>query len=256
MQTKILSAVEATIDARANWLARVSEATHALAATHVQEQLGGGRSGSSLSIGATIPINRVPLVSEGDRWLDPPPARSSQLRSKSTLAAVGAVIGLISAVAMTDVIPIGQFPLPDFWRQLVIDRGKLAYWSAPPAPAASPMQTDPVIARLIVQSSREMSGKPIRLALALQGQPEGAVVTITGLVPGIELSNGDPIGAAAWRLTAKDLDDIWIGPPDGFVGSIDLVAELRLSEDKVVDRQTVHLEWLPSISPAFAVGAR
>jgi hypothetical protein len=256
METKLSNIVEPTIDVRTNWLARVSEAAHALAATHVQEQVGGDTSRSSLSIGATIPINRVPLVSERDRWLDPPPAGLWRLRSKSTLAAAGALIGLISAIAMTDVVPIGQFPLSDFWRELPIDRGKLASRTAPPARAASPMQTEPATAGLIVQPSREMSGKPIRLAFALQGQSEGAVVTITGLVPGMELSNGDPIGAAAWRLTAKDLDDIWIGPPDGFIGSIDLVAELRLSEDTVVDRQTVHLEWLPSISPAFAVGAR
>src|SRR5436190_8624274 len=111
MQTKLSNIVEPTIEARANWLARVSEAAHALAATHVQEQVGGDTSRSSLSIGATIPINRVPLVSERDRWLVPPPARSSQLRSKSTLAVVGALIGL-SAVAMTDVTSIEQFSFP------------------------------------------------------------------------------------------------------------------------------------------------
>jgi hypothetical protein len=174
------------------------------------------------------------------------------LRSKSTLAVIGALIGLTSAIAITDVIPIEQFPLLDFWRQLAIDGSELVSWS----PAASPIQTEPRTARLIVQPSREMSGKPVRLVLALQGRSEGAVVTITGLVPGMELSNGDSVGAAAWSLAAADLHDIWIGPPDGFVGSIDLVAELRLPEDKVVDRQIVQLEWLPSISPPFAQSQR
>jgi hypothetical protein len=253
METKLSNIVEPMFDdVRTNWLARVSEAAHALAATHVQEQLGADTSRSSLSIGATIPINRVPLVSDRDRWLDPPPARSWQLRSKSTLAVIGALIGLTSAIAITDVIPIEQFPLLDFWRQLAIDGSELVSWS----PAASPIQTEPRTARLIVQPSREMSGKPVRLVLALQGRSEGAVVTITGLVPGMELSNGDSVGAAAWSLAAADLHDIWIGPPDGFVGSIDLVAELRLPEDRVVDRQIVHLEWLPSISPPFAQSQR
>jgi hypothetical protein len=68
----------------------------------------------------------------------------------------------------------------------------------------------------------------------------------------MELSNGERIGGDAWRLTAEDLGDVWVGPPDGFVGSIDIVAELRLRDDKVVDRQTVHLEWLSSTSPGFA----
>jgi hypothetical protein len=80
------------------------------------------------------------MVSVRDRWLDPPPARSWQLRSKSTLAVVGALSEFL-AVAMADVTSIEQFPLLDFWRQLTIDRSELVSWSAP-APAASPMQTD------------------------------------------------------------------------------------------------------------------
>jgi hypothetical protein len=64
----------------------------------------------------------------------------------------------------------------------------------------------------------------------------------------MELSNGERIGANAWRLTSTDLGDVWVGPPDGFVGSIDIIAELRSPNDKVVGRQTVHLEWLPPTS--------
>jgi hypothetical protein len=244
MQTK-LSNGEAMIDMRANWLARVSEAARALAATHVQEQFRNGTGRSPLA--ATILIDRVLLVPERDRWLGPiiSPARSWQLRSKPTLAVVVGLVGLMAAVALADVIPIGQFPSSDFWRQLALDRGEFASWSAPPAPALSPVQAEPVIAGLVVRSSHETSGKPARLGLALQGQPEGAVVIITGLVPGMELSNGEPFGATAWRLPAMDLGDIWIGPPDNFVGSIDLHVELRLPDDRVVERRAVHLEWLP-----------
>src|SRR5262249_32916334 len=108
LETKLSNIVEPTIDVRTNWLARVSEAAHALAATHVQEQLGGDTSRSSLSIGATIPIDRVPLVSDRDRWLDPPPARSWQLRSKSTLAVVGALISWRSQWPMS--LRLSNFP--------------------------------------------------------------------------------------------------------------------------------------------------
>jgi hypothetical protein len=66
MQTK-LSNAEATIDRRANCLARVSEAAHALAATHVQEQFRGAKSRSCL--GATSRIDRLQPVPERDRWL-------------------------------------------------------------------------------------------------------------------------------------------------------------------------------------------
>jgi hypothetical protein len=242
MQTKF-SNLEATIDARANCLARVSEAARTLAATNVQEQFRDATSRSCL--GATILIDRVQLVPERDRWFGPiiSPGRSWQFRSKSTLAAVVCLVGIMAAAAMANIIPIGQFPSLDFWRQTAFDRKELASWSAPRV--LSSVHAEPAIARLIVQSSHETSGKPKRFGLALQGQPEGAVVTITGLVSGMELSNGEPIGATAWRLPATDLGDIWIGPPDNFVGSIDLVVEVRLPDDRVVDRQAVHLEWLP-----------
>src|SRR6266487_3623353 len=105
MQTK-LSHVEETIDARANWLVRVSEAARALPATDVQEQFRDGTSRSRL--GATILIDRVLLVSERDRWLSPTisPARRWQLRSKLTLAVVVGLVGLMAAVVIADVIPI------------------------------------------------------------------------------------------------------------------------------------------------------
>jgi hypothetical protein len=60
----------------------------------------------------------------------------------------------------------------------------------------------------------------------------------------MELSNGEPFGATAWRVPATDLGDIWIGPPENFVGPMDLDVELQLLDDRVVDRQTMYLEWL------------
>jgi hypothetical protein len=244
MQTK-LSNVEVAIDLRANRLAQVSEAARALAATHVPKQFRDGNSRSCLE--ATPLIDRAQLVPERDRWLDPimSPARSWQFRSKSTVAAVVGLVGLMAAVAIGDVIPIGQFPSFDLWRQIASDRKELASRSAPRVSALSSVSAEPAIARVIVQASREKSGNPTRLGLTLQGQPEGAVVTITGLVSGMELSNGEPFGATAWRLRATDLGDIWIGPPDNFVGSVDLDVELRSPDDRVIDRQAVHLEWLP-----------
>jgi hypothetical protein len=92
MQTK-LSNVEVTIETRANWLARVSEAAHALAATQCP---GAVRDGTSRSyLGATSLIDRVQLIPERDRWLDPiiSPARTWQFRCKLTAAAVVGLVG-------------------------------------------------------------------------------------------------------------------------------------------------------------------
>ncbi len=104
--------------------------------------------------------------------------------------------------------------------------------------------------KLTVQASRGISGEPAPLGLALQGQAEGAVVIITGLVPGMELSTGGSLGGDGWQLSATDLHYAWIAPPKDFVGSADLIAELRLPSNQIADRRAIHFEWMRPISPA------
>ena len=114
------------------------------------------------------------------------------------------------------------------------------------------IQNDPSTPKLIVQSSRGVSGEPAPIALALRGAAYDAVVLIRGLVPGMELSAGGAVSGDTWQLSPTDLPYAWIAPPDGFVGSADLVAELRLSNGKIVDRQAMHIEWITPVSPAPA----
>jgi hypothetical protein len=195
------------------------------------DQLGGSTRPSPASVGSTITVT---------------PARDRLLDPDVPFAVVGGLIGVILGVA---VIALEQFPLADIWRQPTIDRTiEFASSSARPAPATLAIQAEPAIPRLIVQSSRGMSGKPAPLGLTLQGRAEGAVVIITGLMPGMELSMGGAVGADAWKVLATDLGDAWISPPENFVGSVDLVAELRLSDDKISDRQAIHFEWAPRTS--------
>jgi hypothetical protein len=240
--------VGSTIGARAVWLRQVSEAANALAATQVREQLSGSARPSKISVGSSITVTPA-----RDALLDPqtPPAPPSRLRSRLRLTVVGGLVGVILAVAIAAVIAIGQFSLAGIWRQLAIDRTvELASSSAWPASA----RAEPAIPRLIVQSSRAMAGEPAPLGLALQGRAEGAVVIITGLVPGMELSAGGAVGADTWQLPATDLSDVWISPPGGYAGSPNLVAELRWANDKIADRQAIHVEWVPPASPAPAQG--
>jgi hypothetical protein len=68
----------------------------------------------------------------------------------------------------------------------------------------------------------------------------------------MELSAGGAVSGDTWQLSPTDLPYAWIAPPDGFVGSADLVAELRLSNGKIVDRQAMHIEWMTPVSPAPA----
>jgi hypothetical protein len=124
--------------------------------------------------------------------------------------------------------------------------------SEPLTSATPAIENDPGIPKLIVQSSRGVSGEPAPIGLSLRGAAHDAVVLIRGLVPGMELSTGGAVSGDTWQLSATDLPYAWIAPPKGFVGSADLVAELRLSNDKVADRRAIHLEWITPISPAPA----
>ena len=44
-------------------------------------------------------------------------------------------------------------------------------------------------------------------------------------------------------MDATDLPYAWITPPKDLVGSADLVAELRLPNAQIADRQTLHVKW-------------
>ena len=68
----------------------------------------------------------------------------------------------------------------------------------------------------------------------------------------MEISTGNEVGAHRWELLPEDIPYAFVAPPEKFVGSVDLVAELRLADDKIVDRQTIYLEWGPPSPPRFA----
>jgi hypothetical protein len=86
-------------------------------------------------------------------------------------------------------------------------------------------------------------GEAYPLAAAVTGSVIGASVVVDGLVKGSTLTAGLPLGANAWRLAASDLPNALVRPPEGFVGAMDVVLELRLVDDTVSDRRPLRLEW-------------
>jgi hypothetical protein len=59
----------------------------------------------------------------------------------------------------------------------------------------------------------------------------------------MELSTGGAVAGNTWQISASDLQYAWVAPPRDFVGSADLIAELRLPNAQIADRQTIRLEW-------------
>jgi hypothetical protein len=209
----------------AAWLAQLSEGADGLVSKQVPKHDGGNTSVSAISSNPA-----VRLVGH-----DVPPPQLPRLGRRSGLIVI-VLIGLVFALALAAVSAIPQH----------------LWLSENSTSAIHAIQNDPSTPKLIVQSSRGVSGEPAPIALALRGAAYDAVVLIKGLVPGMELSAGGAVSGDTWQLSPTDLPYAWIAPPDGFVGSADLVAELRLSNGKIVDRQAMHIEWMTPVSPAPA----
>jgi hypothetical protein len=165
--SNVSDSVRSTIDGRAFWLAKVSEAARNFAAIHTYESSSGSNDRKN------TPIGCVSLVPTRDCLLAPNVsslgAGLCSLRGKSSMLAVlGGLAGFISVVAIADIIPIKQFSFSDFWHQRPSHRTERASSSASPIPAASPLDTQ--LALLVVQPSPEVSGKPASLGLVLRGK--------------------------------------------------------------------------------------
>jgi hypothetical protein len=225
---------------------KYGEAANALAAAQMPKQLGGSTRHSDISVESTNSVDYSSLIPLRDRLVDPDVAAASpsHRRSRSMLF-TSCLVGVILAGGTSAVIAFRQFSLADIWRDHV------SSWAQLHRPTLT-MRSEQAIPRLIVQSSRGHSGEPIPLGLTIHGPAEGAVIIITGLSPGMELTNGIEVDVDRWEVAATDVRYAWIEPPDGFVGSAALTAELRLTDDSIAHRQAIHLEWVPSSPPGFA----
>jgi hypothetical protein len=91
-------------------------------------------------------------------------------------------------------------------------------------------------------------GEAAPLGVGLSTASSGAMVVIDGLPAGSTLNVGRSAGSSGWRLTASDLPNALVRPPQGFVGAMDLAMALRLADDSVADRKMVRLEWTAPVA--------
>lgn len=98
---------------------------------------------------------------------------------------------------------------------------------------------------VLQQLGSRPAGDTMPLGAKVVGRALGLAMEISGLPTGMTISAGRPQGAGRWRILATDVDNAMIRPPQGYVGAIDLVIELRLADDVIVDRGSLHCVWLP-----------
>ena len=230
--------------ARVLWLEQVSEAAKVLSRSRVPNQFSGNKGASKISFEPEPSVVREPAFD-----LDAPHARS-HLRSRTKVVLIGGLVSILSLVDLTAITTIGQSTFADAWQGLALDRTfELISRSPSPTPETFAKRAEPSSPRLVVEGARGAPGEPAPLGLRIRGDAKGAMVHIKGLMPGMELSTWYDVDSDAWQISAADLDYAWVAPPKGFVGSADLIAELRLSNDKIADRRAIHLEWMAPISP-------
>jgi transposase-like protein len=228
--------------ARAFWLGRVSEAASVLAPTPASKRLDGHPDRKSIE--SSITLVPSPLLSEPENNLSLALSSKSKLR----LARLGGLVALVLAIGLTAFVAIERFPLGGLWRHEPHVQQAIALSSSSDALVpgiGAELPTPRLVAR---PSQGVVSSGPIALGLAIEGRAESAVVVITGLVPGMELSAGDAVTVDTWQVSTADLGDAWIAPPEHFTGSLNLVFELRLPNNRVADRLAKQFEWASSPS--------
>jgi hypothetical protein len=215
---------------QAAWLAQVSDPTEASVSEQAPRQSGHSPRASTDSL---EPVDRAT-----EQHVALP--LGSVLRRRSGLVMIS-LIGFILALALPLVIGIPQ--LPETWREPAGGH-TIGLGTSEPLTSAIPGVRDELESpKLLVQSSRGVSGEPAPIGVTVRGRTDGAVVTIKGLLPGMELSTGGAVAGNTWQISASDLQYAWVAPPKDFVGSADLIAELRLPNAQIADRQTIRLEW-------------
>jgi hypothetical protein len=212
----------------AAWLAQVSKAGDGLLA----KEAGGS---TSVSTSSSAPADRL-----AGQEVHLAPAHVDRRSGLITKVLIGCIF---AAAAIAAVIAIPSYlSFFETWQQPAGDPIELT--SPDPVKSATPpMQNEPETPKLVVEPTLGAPGEPAPIGLALRGRTNDAVVILRGLVPGMELSAGSAVTGDSWQLSATDLPYAWIAPPKNFVGSADLVAELRLPNAQIVDRQTLHVEW-------------
>jgi hypothetical protein len=115
--------------------------------------------------------------------------------------------------------------------------------------------------RLIIAaaSGALRSDEAAPIGLTVDGAADAAQLLIDGFAPGSLFSVGQSVGQNAWRIPASQIEAATIMAPRGFVGSMDLVVTLVLTNGSLGDRRALHLQWLPptpALRPSGTLSSR
>lgn len=124
--------------------------------------------------------------------------------------------------------------------------------------AIGPAQQRKQLATLALEDSSGPANVPLPLGMRVGAPPSGAIVAINGLLADARLTSGKRV-ANEWRVPASEISAVSVIPPDGFVGQMVAMAELRDSNGAVLVVGSSRLSWKAAASvvpqPSTAVTA-
>jgi hypothetical protein len=175
----------------------------------------------------------------------PEPWEVPRWRNGWAIAGVG-VLG-ISAAALVAWLVVAGSPRSS---QTAQEQKAPHSFSSRFAEAEPPARSGPQVPHLVVATAPPRSAEDaLALGLTLDAPTKGASVALAGLPAGTTLSRGQASGANGWQLPAADLGSAMIRPPRGFAGTMDIMAELRLSDGTVVERRPLHFDRASGAQP-------
>jgi hypothetical protein len=161
------------------------------------------------------------------------------------------ILGFIAAIALTGGAALYYFSGPKDQTQTA-DAGVRPFSTqsapavadtAPPASAES---------ALVVQDGSGEVNEPLPLGVNVTALTPGATVILIGLPNGARLSPGNRVVSGEWLIGLGDLPMATVIPPRDYVGSMNIAAELRGSDGRVLSKSPVQLIWKPVVVAAPA----
>jgi hypothetical protein len=166
--------------------------------------------------------------------------------------AVVVAAGIAAVFVMA--IPASQRPTSDasslsaIWQQVKA--------SVLPAPQPPPLRRT---ATMSAQDGNALINDALPLGIHVGAPPPAAFVAVNGLPPGARLTSGRRV-ANEWRVPATEISGVSVIPSDGFVGQVQVTAELRDGDGAALVASSTRLSWaaprvpvLPAAPPRAAV---
>ncbi|HEY9453389.1 MAG TPA: hypothetical protein VIR82_11990, partial [Bradyrhizobium sp.] len=149
--------------------------------------------------------------------------------------AVVVAAGVAAVLVMA--IPASQRPanevssLSTIWQQVKS--------SVFPAPQPPPLRRT---ATLSAQDGSALVNDALPLGIHVGAPPPAAFVAINGLPAGARLTSGRRV-ANEWRVPATEISGVSVIPSDGFVGQVQVTAELRDGDGAALVAGSTRLSW-------------